>query len=231
MQNVSETYRDILSGDYWTETSVQIDGVTYGEDWLISMETGRSMFSGNPTVGGCAAGTISIEMLRPAQDFPRMASIIPMVRICNSTQVSEWIRKGRYFVDTRQVNHRQSGEDTISITGYDAILLLEQDYGESLLSWPAKDIDVLREVCRFAGISLDSRTISIVSAGYDINYPSGYSCRETAGYIAAMYGGTFVMSDIGELLLARMADIPPETRYLIDRSGNAITFGGVRIIV
>jgi hypothetical protein len=51
------------------------------------------------------------------------------------------------------------------------------------------------------------------------------------GYIAAMYAGSFVMSDLGELRLIPINNIPKETRRLIDQSGNAILFGGVRILV
>jgi hypothetical protein len=46
-----------------------------------------------------------------------------------------------------------------------------------------------------------------------------------------MYGGSFVTSDTGELLLVTMFGIPKETNYLIENAGFAITFGGDRILV
>ena len=39
------------------------------------------------------------------------------------------------------------------------------------------------------------------------------------------------MSDEGKLLLLRFGDIPAETWYLVDESGDAVTFGGDRILV
>jgi hypothetical protein len=39
------------------------------------------------------------------------------------------------------------------------------------------------------------------------------------------------MSDLGELRLITIYGIPKETRYLIEPSGFAITFGGDRILV
>ena len=55
--------------------------------------------------------------------------------------------------------------------------------------------------------------------------------REVLENIAAMYAGSFIMSDTGELLLVTMFGIPKETSYLIDNVGFAITFGGDRILV
>ena len=55
--------------------------------------------------------------------------------------------------------------------------------------------------------------------------PVGYSSREMLGIIAASYGGNFVMSDVGELLLLKLGDFPPETNYLIDQGGNVLVFG------
>ena len=67
--------------------------------------------------------------------------------------------------------------------------------------------------------------------GYPVQYPAEYSCREVLGFIAAMYAGCFVISDLGELRLVALNSIPPETRRLITKDGFAITFGGVRILV
>ena len=124
-----------------------------------------------------------------------------------------------------------SSIEKIKLHGYDDMLKAEQDYPASTLAWPARDIDVVREIAAFIGVSIDPRTIPIINRGYTIQYPTGYSCRDVLGYIAAMYAGCFVMSDIGELRLITIYGIPRETRYLIDRNGAAITFGGVKILV
>ena len=49
--------------------------------------------------------------------------------------------------------------------------------------------------------------------------------REVLGIIAASYGGNFVMSDEGMLLLIRLADLPKETNLLITEYGDTIVFG------
>jgi hypothetical protein len=111
------------------------------------------------------------------------------------------------------------------------MLKAEQDYPESKLTWPARDMDVVREIAEFIGVPVDPRTDAIIIRNYFVQYPGEYSCREVLGYIAAMYAGCFVMSDAGELRLLTFYGIPKETRYLIAAAAQPITFGGVRILV
>jgi hypothetical protein len=178
-------------------------------------------------------GQIDVEMHKPFGEIPERARLVPYVRLTNinKTKHSEWIQKGVFYVDTRQKNEDGSTIEKIIIQGYDDLRTAEQDYPSSTLSWPARDIDVVREIAAFLGVSVDARTISIINRGYRINYPAGYSCRDTLGYIAAMYAGSFCMSDLGELRLITIHGIPKETRYLVEPAGSAITFGGDRILV
>ena len=92
--------------------------------------------------------------------------------------------------------------------GYDHIILTEDEFPSSTHTWPRKDIDVVRDIAAAIGTFVDSRTVSIMNKGYSINYPAGYSMRETLENIAAMYGGSFITSDVGEVLLVRMFGIP-----------------------
>ena len=204
----------------------------YGEDQLISMKTARKVFAeNNPSVGGCTSSQIDIEMLKPYGEIPRQSRMVPYVRLTDGVRHSEWIQKGVFYIDTRKKKEDGSNIEKIVIQGFDGMLKTEQDYPSSRLSWPAKDIDVVREIAGFIGVSVDTRTVAIMEHGYPVQYPAQYSCREVLGYIAAMYAGCFIMSDLGELRLVSINSIPAETRYLIDADGQAITFGGVRILV
>lgn len=89
----------------------------------------------------------------------------------------------------------------------------------------------MRDIAAEIGTKVDARTAQIMKHGYKINYPAEYTMRETLESIAAMYGGSFVMSDADELLLVQMFGIPKETSYLIENAGFAVTFGGDRILV
>lgn len=259
MQKTSDLYEELLASDHSMDTRLAIgetgvlitkqgDAITFGgvsiltgatgadggydETVLISMETDSRVFSEDtPSVGDCISSQIDIEMLKPYGEIPKRARLVPYVRLTDGVRFSEWIQQGVYYIDTRTQKEDGSNIEKIVIHGYDDMLKTEQDYPSSTLSWPAKDIDVVREIAEFIGVSIDARTIPIIDMGYAIQYPAGYSCRDTLGYIAAMYAGCFIMSDEGELRLVTINGIPKETRYLIENSGNAITFGGDRILV
>ena len=261
MQKTSELYQELFASNHKMETRLAIgetgvlitkqgDAITFGgvsiltgstgadggydETLLVSMETETRVFSqDSPEVGGCVVGQIDIEMHKPFGEIPERARLVPYVRLTdiNRTKFSEWIQKGVYYIDTREKKDDGSSIEKIVIQGYDDLRKAEQDYPASTLNWPATDIDVVREIAAFLGVAIDARTVPIINRGYTIQYPAGYSCRDTLGYIAAMYAGSFVMSDMGELRLITIHGIPRETRYLIEPSGFAITFGGDRILV
>lgn len=259
MQQTSDLYRELLATNYRTETRLAIgeagrlitkqgDSITFGgtsilvgasgadggydETILISLGTESRVFGEEtPTVGCCVAGEIDIEMLKPVSEIQKQARLVPYVRLTDGVRYSEWIQKGVFYLDTRQKKEDGSNIEKLVIHGYDAMLKAEQTYPSSSLRWPAKDIDVVRELAEFLDVSVDSRTEALMAWGYRIQYPAEYSCREVLSYIAAMYAGCFIMSDLGELRLVTINGIPAETRYLIAVAGQPITFGGVRILV
>ena len=202
----------------------------FRESSIISMSTQKTIFSdSNPTVGNCIAGQITVEMMKPKGDIPRRARLAPYVRLTNGKEHSEWLQKGVFFIDHREYSGDEN--ERMVINGYDHIILTEDEFPSSTHEWPRTDIDVVRDIAAEIGTDLDRRTVKIMNKGYKINYPAGYSMREVLENIAAMYAGSFIMSDIGELLLVTMFGIPKETSYLIDNVGFAITFGGDRILV
>ena len=235
MQETSSLYKRLLADPgHWKEYALEIgeSGADSGfrENTIISMATKKSIFpESTPTVGNCIAGQISVEMIKPKADIPRRARLSPYVRLTNGIEHSEWIQKGVFFIDHREYSGDEN--ERMVINGYDHIILTEDEFPSSTHEWPRTDIDVVRDIASEIGTDLDSRTVKIMNKGYKINYPAGYSMREVLENIAAMYAGSFIMSDTGELLLVTMFGIPKETSYLIDNVGFAITFGGDRILV
>ena len=202
----------------------------FRESSIISMSTQKSIFSeSNPTVGNCIAGQITVEMMKPKGEIPRRARLAPYVRLTNGIEHSEWLPKGVFFIDHREYSGDEN--ERMTVYGYDHIILTEIEFPSSTHTWPRKDSDVVRDIANEIGTSIDRRTVQIMNKGYLINYPAGYSMREVLENIAAMYAGSFIMSDIGELLLVTMFGIQKETSYLIDNVGFAVTFGGDRILV
>lgn len=233
MQQTSALYQSIISGDnHWFETRLVIDGVgTYGETDLFSISTSHQMFHGSPTIGSAVAGEITVKMVYPQNvTIPTMAKLLPQVRVCNATQQSEWLSQGVYYIDTRERTVTDYGESVLELHGYDAMLKAEQMYN-GRITGDSTDIQMVNEIAYQMGVSVDSRTTALMTAAYTIPLPTGYSYREVLGYIASMYVGAFIITDTGELRLVSIVELPPETNYLIDQVGDAITFGGDRILV
>lgn len=232
MQSTSALYQTIIAGDHWFETRLIIDGVgTYGETDLFAMSTTHEMFHNSPTIGSAVAGEITVKMVYP-QDvtIPAMAKLLPQVRACNATQQSEWLGQGVYYIDTRERTVTEYGESVLELHGYDAMLKAEQMYN-GRITGDSTDIQMVNEIAYQMGVSVDSRTTALMTAAYTIPLPTRYSYREVLGYIASMYVGCFIITDEGKLRLVSITELPPETNYLIDEQGDAITFGGDRILV
>lgn len=231
MQATSELYQQILaSPDHWFVTRVIINGVYYTEPQLFSVSTSHSMFQGSPEVGNAIAGEIDIQMLKPDVTIPDRALIRPQVRVRNASSYSEWIPQGYYYIDTRQYTKNDDGLDILTIHGYDAMIKAERMYN-GRITGSSTDAQMVAEIAYQMGVSVDSRTTALMNKSYNIPLPTGYTYREILGYIAAMYVGCFIMSEDNKLRLVTLLELPPETNYLIDNAGNAITFGGDRILV
>lgn len=231
MQTTSALYNTIVGGEHWFETKLVIDNVgTFGENQLFSVVTSHAMFSNTPAVGMAVAGEIEVKMLYPSTEIPTMACLRPYVRACNATQQSEWLPQGVFFIDTRERTRDDTGLSFLTIHGYDAMLKAEQMYN-GRITGTSTDIQMVTEIAYQMGVSVDSRTNTLMTAAYSIPLPTGYTYREVLGYIASMYAGCFIISDEGKLRLVTLYELPPETNYLIDNAGNWITFGGDRILV
>ena len=227
MYTVSATYNTILADDlHWYETQVKINDIVYAQSQIMEMSVSYREFTEEyPVAGGCLSAELSLKMLTPSVQIPRMAKVEPFARITNGTLTSEWIPQGVFDIDTREQSQNDDNLPVMSIHCYDSMLKAEADYPETTHAWPYTDIDVVNEIATAMGVSVDARTTALMTHGYSISLPAGYTMRETLGYIAAMYAGNFVMTYDGELLLIGLNSLPPETNYLVDNAGFAITFG------
>lgn len=231
MQSVSTLYNNIIASDHWFETKLVIDDVgTFDESQLFEVKTSHAMFSNTPKVGTVAAGEIDVVMLYPSVSIPIMACLRPYVRACNATQQSEWIPQGVFYIDTRERTRDDTGVSFLTVHGYDAMLKAEQMYN-GRITGTSTDIQMVTEIAYQMGVSIDSRTNTLMTSAYTIPLPTGYTYREVLGFIASMYAGCFIITDEGKLRLVTLYELPTESNYLIDSSGNWITFGGDRILV
>lgn len=261
MQTTSALYDDIIAqANHWFEvalaigesgrlitehneilkfgnTAILVDSggaeTAFREDILISLYTSHAVFNANyPVVGSAVAGEIEIQMLAPTATIPRMARLVPFIRATDGTRTSEWLQKGVYYIDTRQTTHNSNGLDVVTIHGFDAMLKFEMNYpSDSVNSYPLLDQTMVQFIADSVEISVDPRTFVRMDKGYTFALPVGYSSREVLGMIAGAYGGNFVISDEGQLLLIRLCDLPRETNYLVTNTGDVILFGTDKITV
>ena len=232
MQTTSALYQEILADlNHYFETKIEVAGVSYPESQIFELSTSLQMFGAEPEIGKVVAQEINVRMLDPGVSIPPMATIKPYVRACTSTQQSEWLPQGVFFIDTRETSISYDGLHILTLHGFDAILQTEQSYAGTALTWPAADIDIFGEIAGKLGVTVDPRTTELLTEGFTYPLPTGYSLREMLGFIAAQYVGCVILTEENKLRLVSLPELPKETNLLIDQNGDYITFGGDRILV
>lgn len=218
MHQTSELYHKIVSDRFHkVECKLVIDGVEYGENTLVSVETENNLFAEEaPSCGNAVSGTITAKLRTPNTVIRTKAKMELFARVTSGDLVSEWIPKGVYFLDTREKQKAKNGEDTIIVLdGFDAILMGEQEYIPSG-DWPKSDAEVLEEMCWILGVECVWRP----DKNFPIQKPAGYSVREIIGYIAAMYGGSVTMDDSGKLKFVGLRQ---------NQNGHEVVFSGLSV--
>ena len=203
------------------------DGFTEAE--IFSISTYHELFDGEtPMVGCTVAGQIDVQMMYGSFYLPRMAVMIPYVRLVSAdgTEHSEWIKKGVYYIDTREISHNEGGLEILSIHGYDAMLKAQADYpSDNAANYPAVDTAIVRKIAAAMKVDVDPRTWTIMTGGYRYGLPASYSMQEVLSSVAVPYAANWIITDEGFLRLVSFADIPKETRLLTDEIGYVIVFG------
>lgn len=207
----------------------------FRENQIFSVKTSSKLFGNDPEIGTAVAQEIELQMLQPAGDIPEMAQVVLYVRACTDTQQSEWIQQGVFFIDTRETTASHDSLKVLTLHGYDAMLMAEQYWGDNgSLDWSTgsvSDVAMVNNIAAIMGISVDERTYDIMTNAYQIPMPMQYTLREILGYIASMYAGCFIVTEMGQLRLVSLLELPPETNLLIDNAGDYIVFGTDRIKV
>ena len=203
------TYQNIFASDnHRFEAKININGTDYGEDKILSAKSVMRLFDNDPTIGGTYSGTFEFTILESSSSIPRMAKVIPYWRITNGTSTSPWYKRGEYYIDTRESSRSRNMDGTVYETFtaycYDNMMLANEVYSNSSLTWPATDIQVVNEIASKMGVSLRSGTANTINQGYTIQLPVGYTMREVLGYIAAMYGASWCCDWDGKLRLIKL---------------------------
>lgn len=238
MQSVSTQFEDIYaSGNYESEIKVVIAGTEYYESSLMDVSIKRELFGGNNVaIGSACMASCTLTLTSDTMTARDMSALIPRgarvevwERIKGETRTSEWINQGVFFVDSRDAT---SWSSRLVLQCVDSMVKADAMYPGTEDGWPSggrTDIDVVRAIAEEMGVTVDGDTQ--LGLNYKIPFPGTYTMREVLSYIGAMYGGNWLITKAGKLLLLKLSDLPEETNYLITNTGDPITFGGVRILV
>lgn len=223
-QTTSALWRDLLyKPGTEREYKFIINGVEYGKDAEVSHSVESQLFE-EFGIGNACCATLKLAVI--ADNIPRGATINRYLRLANGTQATAWIPKGVFFT-----NKRSRDGDYWEVEAYDAMRKADVVWEPNQsLTFPMSMPTAVNLFCQMMGVKLDKRTV--LNSAYTIDYPSNdYTIRNELCFIAAAHGGNWIMTDEGNLLLVPLLSMPEETNYLITEHGDAITFGGVRILV
>lgn len=213
------------------EYQFDIAGKIYGPDVEVTHSVDSGLYE-QFGIGNATAAKLTLSLF--ADTIPKAAVIKRYIRLRNGAQVSEWLPKGRFFT-----NRRSEEDGCWTIEAFDAMRKAEQSWEpDQSLEFPLSMPAAVLEFARIMGVEIDPRTI--LNPAYAIDYPASdpdsengdyYSIRQELQWIAAAHGGNWVITDEGKLLLIPLLSIPPETSYLVTEHGDAITLGGVKLLV
>lgn len=230
MHQTSELYQRLLRDPgHRKEFRVNIAGEDYLQDRILLLETSGGVFS-EPDIGNCASRQIDLSLRSPGE-IPRSAKMRVFVRLTKDGQVSEWIPKGVFFISTRQLD-KVSG--VLDIHGFDAMRRAGETWDiDPYANWPMSEQEAVADIAAQMGVEVDPRTV--LSGNFPVDYPvdenGDLAMQDILEGVAVCEAGNWVITDEGKLLLLRLGDIPEETNYLVTEFGEAITLGGVRILV
>lgn len=233
MQQTSELYQSILRNSlHRKEVKAVIAGEEYGEDRIVSLSTDGGAFASiGQEIGNCVSRQIDLSLLNPGA-VPKRAEIKLYVRLVLGDQQSEWIPKGVFYISTRGTDKRTGA---LTIHGYDAMRIagdtwLTADYDDE--NWPMSEADAVSDIAQRMGVKIDPRTEleGLFAVDYPVDENGDMAMEDILCGIAAVNCGNWIMSDEGKLWLVKFGGQPVETSYLIEEHGDAISFGGVRIL-
>ena len=203
------------------EYRVVIDTTEYTPADIQSGNIERPLFD-ELSVGNACMAMLKIVFKRKST-IPRMSKIVPKAFVDG-----QWEQLGVFYLDERSV--KPTG--IMTVIAYDSMLKADKVWvPDQSLEFPMPMDDAVDIIVQLMGITVDPRTQ--VSHTYTIDYPANdYTLRDVLRYIAVANGGNWTITRNDQLLLIPLVgSAPPETHYLIEEEGFAITFGGDRILV
>lgn len=185
-----------LAGSHY-EVLIRRDAVEYGMDKLINVGIQSAVFDeSGPKIGGVQSAQCNLEFYETNSGWPRMASFVVWVRVCNANndQQSEYVPLGTFYTDER--NDEVNGK--LRIVAFDGMLRLEQSWTDKIpladlpSNWPitAKAWATMIQnagIVQFADLTQLNDTVPF------IGLRTSSTVRDILKDIAAVHGGNWQM--------------------------------------
>jgi len=200
---------------------VVIDKTEYTDVDIQSGNIERPLFD-ELGIGNACMAMLKI-VFKQKSVIPRMAKMIPYALVNN-----QWEQLGVFYLDERSI--KPTG--IMTVVAHDSMLKADKIWvPDQSLEFPMPMPDSVGVIADLMGIQVDSRTV--LNPAYTIDYPANdYTLRDVLKFIAVAHGGNWTITREDKLLLVPLVgSMPPETNHLVTEDGDAITFGGDRILV
>lgn len=208
------------------ELLVTIAGTEYTAQDIVDCVVERKLLEKTVEVGNAVAAVLTLK-INPRVPVPRQAEIMVQYRLRMGEAYTDYIPKGRYWVNTREQDGRY-----IKLICYDAMLKAEQDYltGTTADDWPKAEADCVAEIARRIGVEVDPRTS--VGDTHRVSMPQGKTMREVLREIGTANGGNWCISEANRLWLVPLAGTGDETEPVGGRpdTDTPIQLAGVRLL-
>ena len=208
-------------GKFRVESIAVIGNKTYTA--ITAPKIDRALLSDPLSVGNCTSATLQLSVMTD-DVIDTSSPVIIKARITDGKQYSEFMDFGTFYIDLPEVN-----ENIITLTCYDSLLKAGQMYVDETDSeeeWPKPMITCVEEIALRIGVGIDPRTRINVGVDYLVPYPSGRTMQQVLGFIGAVHGGNWIITEENLLRLVPIINSPDDTFNIIDEDYNTIMTGG-----
>lgn len=207
MQSRPDNWAAVFAVPHVTEYRFLIGGSEYRESDIQGTPIIEKPLMQEPCIGRCCTGSLTIAVRPHANEtIPKAACVQAFCRLKsrNGNTVTDWVKQGKYWV-----SRRSTSGSLVTLTCRDGMMLAGRTYLDKTqyTVWPVAMADVFNEIVSLMGVTVDSRTVIKTGGDYKVAYPNeDVLMSEILSMIAAAHGGSFVMTEKGELRLVQYPD-------------------------
>ena len=207
MQSRPNNWAAVFAVPHITEYRFLIGGSEYRESDIQGTPIIEKPLMQEPCIGRCCTGSLTLAVRPHANEtIPKAACVQAFCRLKsrNGNTVTDWVKQGKYWV-----SRRSTSGSLVTLTCRDGMMLAGRTYLDKTqyTVWPVAMADVFNEIVSLMGVTVDSRTIIETGGDYRVAYPNeDVLMSEILSMIAAAHGGSFVMTEKGELRLVQYPD-------------------------